>query len=145
LPVAHRLAITSGTGESTVTIYDATPLPRAGGPVLRVSPVGYRGHPLSSGNLQSQIGNHLGHGLPLDVLHGVEVNAALAADAEDGTMLVWCNCAAACASFLKRCSCFGSMTAAKGSTFKATRRPSEICSASKTIPMPPRPTSRMMR
>jgi hypothetical protein len=32
--------------------------------------------------------------------------------------------------FLKRRSCFGSSAAAKGSTFRATRRPSEICTAS---------------
>ena len=60
-------------------------------------------------------------------------------------MLVWCNWAAACASFLKRCSCLGSRAAAKGNTFSATRRPSDTCSASYTIPMPPRPISWRMR
>jgi len=53
--------------------------------------------------------------------------------------------AAARASLWKRCNCRGSMVAAKGSTFSATRRPSEICSASYTTPIPPRPTSRKMR
>ena len=38
--------------------------------------------------------------------------------------------AAARASFWKRCSCLGSSVEANGITFKATRRPSEICSAS---------------
>ena len=35
-----------------------------------------------------------------------------------------------CASFLNRCSCLASSAPANGSTFSATRRPREICSAS---------------
>jgi hypothetical protein len=45
-------------------------------------------------------------------------------------MLVWCRQAAARASFWKRCNERGSIVAANGSTLSATRRPSDICSAS---------------
>jgi hypothetical protein len=37
------------------------------------------------------------------------------------------------------------MVAANGNTLSATRRPNEICSASYTTPIPPRPTSRINR
>ena len=57
-------------------------------------------------------------------------------------MLVWCRHAAACASSWNRWSWRASIAAAKGNTLSATRRFSEICRASYTTPMPPRPTSR---
>lgn len=45
-----------------------------------------------------------------------------------------CKHAAACASFLNRCRCRPSSAPAKGSTFSATRRPRDSCSASYTTP-----------
>ena len=41
--------------------------------------------------------------------------------------------------------CRGSSDAVDGSTLSATRRPRGSCSASYTTPIPPRPTSRMIR
>ena len=56
-------------------------------------------------------------------------------------MFVWCSPAAVCASRRKRFKCLSRRSRCLGSTFTATRRASDCCSASYTMPMPPRPIS----
>ena len=65
------------------------------------------------------------------VVPGIEIFGAISLDrAVGGVNPEAVKQAAAFASLWKRWSCFGSRVAANGSTFSATRRPSEICSAS---------------
>ena len=68
--------------------------------------------------------------LALDVLHGVVVHAPLAAHRVDVDDVRVVQRRGRLGLVLERWSCRGSSTAANGSTFSATRRPSEICSAS---------------
>ena len=93
----------------------------------------------------AQFLDHLRQRPSLDELHGVVVNAALAADRVDADDVGMIQGRGRLGLVAEPLNCRGSNIAAKGNTFSATRRPSEICSASYTTPIPPRPTSRRMR
>ena len=77
-----------------------------------------------------QLADYLRQRLPLDVLHRVVMDAPLATDGVDADDVRVFQGRRRPGLVLKRVNCRSSSTDAKGRTFNATRRPSEICSAS---------------
>ena len=84
--------------------------------------------PAASGPLQ--LADHFRQRPALDELHGVVVDAPLAADGVDRHDVRVVQAGRRQGLVRNRWSCRGSSAAANGRTFSATRRPSETCSAS---------------
>ena len=93
----------------------------------------------------AELGDHFVEPQPLDVLHRVKADIPILAhleDRHDVGMMKPCRGQRFAAEPLLGQPVSGDLTR---QDLRATRRPSEICSASYTTPMPPRPTSRRIR
>jgi hypothetical protein len=77
--------------------------------------------------LLPQLGNHLRERLSFDILHGVVMHAALAADAEDRHNTGMVQVRRRLGFVLEALQRLG-IEGCRGKIFRATRRPKEICS-----------------